>query len=235
MTQYTRNRHKIIKISDNFAFFFDHRFVTTTIMHAFHSFTFGIKTAILCGSAVLLSGNLSAQNMTNSGCTVTANTVMTPMTVTDCDHSENEFVDWTEPTATATGACGPITTIQTAGPTRMTEAIIGQFEVVYTFMAVDKTTMKVVQTSTKTTLTVLANDTTPPVIGPLAAQNAADKKVPNLAAILAVSDNCTANKDLKITQIPAAGTDLTAETTVKITVTDQAGNEAQTSVSVTPR
>ncbi len=197
-----------------------------------------------------LPTGLVAQTATRTNyppCQINLTGTMLPVVVTDCDQSGGEIVDWTVPTATNNEGCGPLSFVQTGGPTPKFEALIGEYEITYTFMAIDLSkvkivngepdmaSIKVVEQKSTFTLSVLPKDITPPTILPLAEQEVNANKAPDLSSKLTISDNCSPRSALKVTQSPVAGTEISAKTIIKIIVQDEAGNTADLSVSVTPK
>jgi hypothetical protein len=201
-------------------------------------------------SAILLivilwgSANLTAQTM-SAGCVITPLSTPKPVEVTDCDGSQTEKVDWEIPTAEINKNCGPLTTTHITGPAKGIEIGIGEYEIAYSFMAIDlaqvkmvngqpdMSTVKAIEAKTSFILSVLPKDITPPVIAPLKTTSLSKKTVPDLKAMISATDNCTATAELVITQSVAPDTKVTDRTEVKVTVTDKAGNASDVTVTIT--
>jgi probable HAF family extracellular repeat protein len=84
--------------------------------------------------------------------------------------------------------------------------------------------------SSEATVTVVVKDTTVPTISAPAQIEAAagagcQASVPNVSSFITVSDNCTAQADLQVSQSPSPGTVVTVgDHPIQVTVTDLAGN-----------
>jgi hypothetical protein len=124
--------------------------------HARHTALPGVCLLIWC-CCTFLPGVLSAQ------CNVYFSFCPGDITVTDCDNSGYEAINWPEPIAATTGGCMNFNIQQTSGPAPGTlVASPGTYTITYAASAVDIATGK--KSKAGCTITVhLESDNTPPV------------------------------------------------------------------------
>lgn len=174
-----------------------------------------------------------AVQVDNQGCTLNFTSTSQSIVLTDCDGSGAETGSWTAPSAKAGTGCGPITLVQTAGPTPGVEIPLGKYEVTYTAMAVDKKSLEIVKMTQSFTIET-QKDKEPPVIKALPAQGLRKgNAIPDYSKTAEVTDNCTARAKLRFAQQPAAGTPFDGKIkTIRLTATDAAGNQASTDIQL---
>ena len=178
-------------------------------------------TSVVCSS---LSGGSCSFTVTVTG-TMTITLDGSDPLIVEC-HSE-----FREPGATAQNDNGNTFPVTSSAQTTLDVNTPGTYTITYT--ATDG-----VNTATATR-TVNVVDTTPPVIScpadtTLLADTNCQAAIPNVAAGVTASDNCTTAGSLAITQSPAAGTLVgLGATTVTVTVTDAANNSSSCETTVT--
>jgi hypothetical protein len=92
--------------------------------------------------------------------------------------------------------------------------------------------------SSLASVTVIVKDTTAPtIVAPgqieVAAGGGCQASVPNVSSLISVSDNCTAQADLQVSQSPSAGTVVSAgDHPIQVTVTDLSGNVATATITL---
>ena len=132
--------------------------------------------------------------------------------------------------ATAFDACTGDLTARIVTANSVNTAVVGTYTVTYDVG--DGNGNNALQV--KRTVNVIASDVTPPVISSripdrsLAADASCAARVPDLTGEVSATDDVTPIQDLKITQNPAAGTEIKGlgAHTVTLSVKDEAGNEA---------
>ncbi len=194
------------------------------------------KTCCACyNKSFILTGQPEIANVqaATQGCTLSFSSTSKPIILTDCDGSGAEAGAWKAPAVKATDGCGPISLVQTAGPTPGVEIPLSKYDVTYTAMAVDKKSGEIV--SIKQTFSIEnQQDKIAPTMKDMPAQ-ALKKgaKIPDFSKTTEITDNCTPTAKLRFVQQPAAGTPFDGITKlIKLSATDAAGNQASFEIKV---